>query len=632
MKKLILILLSFFFIADVFAEDNTLGMDSECYRFYQAAREHAEDESCLIYLDSLIAKGEELADTRAVTLGYQLLMGYYVRRDDEAMMLRTASEARAVDLRYGSDIQYFMTYRVMVKYYLDRGCMLDALDVASEMQHDPHTAETVLGQYSTFHTMATICSERGMVRQAREYYSKAIEAAKSDDIQSMAIGELYTRLAELYPMESDSCRLILTEAERFMTMPVDTFHIYSTLALSSALRHDSDEYRRAIGVYEEYFSRFSNRTRGKYDVKAQIAKAVAAEKWKDAYRLCDSLNTPALAGRVRLTVADMSGDPYLARMAADKLIAYSDSLQDVRSAHDLEDMSMRFERTKAEKLAMKSERELEKARHSQRRAIALAVCVLLIALMSLHMNSRNRRLKEEKRLNATLKKASDMKTNFVHNISHEIRTPLNAILGFSQLLALPDDFVTAEERKQYGEYIANNGQLLLMLVNDILSLSDVEQGRMTITNAPTDIHGVIESSINSVRDRVPDGVRLYSTTDCPVPCMVNTDALRVQQVLINFLTNACKNTSDGEIHVHTSLSENPDCLTISVADTGCGVDPAKAEAIFDRFTKLDEFKQGNGLGLNLCRQISENLNGRVYLDTTYKGGARFVFALPTNNH
>ncbi|MCR5139803.1 MAG: ATP-binding protein [Bacteroidaceae bacterium] len=103
----------------------------------------------------------------------------------------------------------------------------------------------------------------------------------------------------------------------------------------------------------------------------------------------------------------------------------------------------------------------------------------------------------------------------------------------------------------------------------------------------------------------------------------------MQQVLTNFLTNACKHTSKGEIHLHLSLSENPGNVTFSVTDTGTGVPADQAEAIFERFTKLDSFKQGTGLGLAICRMIAEILHGEVKLDTTYTaGGARFVFIHP----
>lgn len=627
MKKLIPVIIALLSTFPSLAQ-GTLGMTEECYAIYESIRSRIDDDAVRPAIDSLISKGEEIGDVRALTLGYQYLIAYYTHRDDEAMMLQAAREARSVDLKYGSDPQYFMTYRGIVKYYLDRGRVLEALDLASEMQDDPHTFEVPIGQYSFYHTMAIICGERDMTSQARDFYFQAISVAKENDFPSMSLGELYTRAAELYPMDSDSCLVVLKAAEPYLKAPLDTFHVYSTMALCSAVKGDVQSYRHAMDSYNEYFSRFPGRNRGNFDFRTRIASAVMGKRWAEAISLCDSLSSESYAGRVRLSVADMSGDAALARKAAGMLIAYNDSMKTLTSAQNLAEMGQRYKRSKAETQAMEAELELQRLHERQRRSMALVAIFAIMSLMVLYMTFRNRRLKEQKRLNATLKQASDMKTDFVHNMSHEIRTPLNAILGFSQLLSLPDDFVTPEERKQYGEYIANNGQMLMMLVNDILCLSDVEQGRINISYGDVNVREVVESSLNSVRERVPDGVELRSTTDCPDPCIIRADALRVQQILINFLTNACKNTTKGEIHVHSSLDETPGYLTLSVADTGCGVDPAMAEAIFDRFTKLDEFKQGNGLGLNLCRKIAQNMNGRVYLDTAYKGGARFVFAIP----
>ena len=107
-----------------------------------------------------------------------------------------------------------------------------------------------------------------------------------------------------------------------------------------------------------------------------------------------------------------------------------------------------------------------------------------------------------------------------------------------------------------------------------------------------------------------------------------TDGKRLQQVLINFLTNAEKYTSHGEIHVHCSLSETPGMITFSVSDTGPGVPADKADMIFERFCKLDSFKQGTGLGLNICQVIAERLGGKVKYDQDYTLGARFVFIHP----
>ena len=232
--------------------------------------------------------------------------------------------------------------------------------------------------------------------------------------------------------------------------------------------------------------------------------------------------------------------------------------------------------------------------------------------------------------NRSLQTVSDMKTMFVQNMSHEIRTPLNAIVGFSQLLALPDGVVTEEEKAKYGEYIMTNSNMLTMLVDDILNLSDVESGNYRVTLARTQCNAPVEAAMKTAELRVPAGVNMYYTTEVDDDFTIVSDVHRIQQVLVNYITNACKHTAEGEIHIHCSLKERPGYLTYSVADTGEGVPEDKAEEIFERFTKLNAFAQGTGLGLSICRMIATKLNGVVRLDTTYKRGARFIFQIPLN--
>ena len=224
--------------------------------------------------------------------------------------------------------------------------------------------------------------------------------------------------------------------------------------------------------------------------------------------------------------------------------------------------------------------------------------------------------------------SDQLKTMFVQNVSHEIRTPLNAVVGFSQLLSMPDDVVTPQEKEEYVKYIQNNSELLIMLVNDILSIGDVERGQFLVTISDVRCNDVCRQSMKTAETRLPDGVRLYYTSDVDDDYTIKSDGHRIQQVLVNFLTNACKHTEQGEIHVHTSLTENPGKITFSVTDTGTGVPADEAAHIFERFTKLNAFKQGAGLGLSICKNIATILKGDVHLDTSYTNGARFVFQLP----
>lgn len=227
--------------------------------------------------------------------------------------------------------------------------------------------------------------------------------------------------------------------------------------------------------------------------------------------------------------------------------------------------------------------------------------------------------------------ANKAKTKFLQNMSHEIRTPLNAMFGFAQLLGLPDGMWTDEEKNQYNQYIFNSYNMLDMLIGDIIDIADSEHGNYRIEISDVDVNSVCRNALMSVEYRKVEEVNMYFTTDLEDNYTVRSDARRIQQVLINYLTNACKNTQKGEIHLHCSKTEHPGKLTFSVTDTGSGVPPSKADLIFNRFTKLNQHIQGSGLGLNICLLIADKLGGDVYLDKTYTNGARFVFVIDDKN-
>ena len=225
-------------------------------------------------------------------------------------------------------------------------------------------------------------------------------------------------------------------------------------------------------------------------------------------------------------------------------------------------------------------------------------------------------------------KASHLKTAFIQNMSHEVRTPLNAITGFSQLLCLPDGYLTEEEKQEYMSYVLNNSNLLTVMVNDLLSIADMENGEYPVKKAPTNLNEMARQAIKSIESRIPAGVQLIRQPGLDEDARYITDGTHVQQIMINFLTNACKHTASGHIVFGSSLIENPGYITFYVEDTGTGVPKEEAESIFDRFVKLDPNKQGAGLGLSICRLVAHSLGGKVWLDTSYTDGARFVFTIP----
>ena len=223
------------------------------------------------------------------------------------------------------------------------------------------------------------------------------------------------------------------------------------------------------------------------------------------------------------------------------------------------------------------------------------------------------------------------KTTFLQNLSHEIRTPMNAIYGFAQILGMPDGTLTPEEKEQYNTYISHNYKLMDMLLNDIFDLNDFNNGKVEIVRKDVGINSICRDALLFAESCKHEGVKVTFTTDLPDVYTISSDGRRMQQVLINYLSNACKHTTEGEINLNCSSTEQPGKITFAVTDNGPGVPADKAELIFKRFTKLNDFKQGAGLGLSICSLIAERLDAQSYLDTAYEGkGARFVFAIPND--
>ena len=268
--------------------------------------------------------------------------------------------------------------------------------------------------------------------------------------------------------------------------------------------------------------------------------------------------------------------------------------------------------------------------------IIIAILAVIIVILLLFLWSMKKRSDEDKQMiehlkdaNAKVQMADAAKTRFVQNMSHEVRTPLNAIVGFSQLLSLPDGSFSPEEKDEFAGHIVNNTKMLTMLLDDILNASAMDSGKYKIRPEEGEVHFMAKSAISSAEHRLQPGVTMNYESDREEPFTFVTDPQRVQQILINLLTNACKHTTAGSIVLSSKVNEHSGTVRYTVTDTGTGVPADQAEAIFDRFTKLNEYVQGTGLGLSICRDIAERLGAKVYLDTTYTaGGARFVLELP----
>lgn len=244
----------------------------------------------------------------------------------------------------------------------------------------------------------------------------------------------------------------------------------------------------------------------------------------------------------------------------------------------------------------------------------------------------------EQKQAASLKKARDiaqqsaqLKEQFIASISHEMRTPMNAILGMSNLVIKTD---LNEEQYNYISSIKQSSEILLGVVNDILQISEIQNGKVKFENKDFDLHALLQNLIKVMQYKTKEkNLDLQLNMDKEIPQIIRGDKLRLNQILYNLVGNAIKFTDTGHVKISIiNLSQNSYSVQIKfiVEDTGIGIPQEKADAIFESFTRIrtkDRIFEGTGLGLSIAKNLVEQQGGKIGVTSKINIGSNFFFDL-----
>lgn len=221
-----------------------------------------------------------------------------------------------------------------------------------------------------------------------------------------------------------------------------------------------------------------------------------------------------------------------------------------------------------------------------------------------------------------------MKNAFIKNMCHEVRTPLNAINGFAELIT--SDGISPEEKKEFSKIIYTNCHNITSMMNDVLVIAQLDSSNEVLPLEPVHISLLCHHEMNKLKKLQQKPDIHYQVEGDKSNDLIYSDPNHFGIIISHLLNNANKFTNQGSITLSYRPEEEGRIMCICVTDTGCGIPADKSEWIFERFTKNDDFIPGSGLGLYLCRLITQHLNGSLKLDTCYTGGARFILRLPIN--
>lgn len=350
------------------------------------------------------------------------------------------------------------------------------------------------------------------------------------------------------------------------------------------------------------------------------------ERFRDKYctRILDALPDMLTVSDHNGNIIELASSPttnHVEGTTATSII--HSNIKDIIPAEAYESVHQNMEKVIISKQSSTSRHSLEingVMHHFENRIFPLDNEYLLCMCRDISQQWKTEKALDEARIKA--EEADRLKSAFLANMSHEIRTPLNAIVGFSQLIITSNN---PEEKKQYSAIIEKNSELLLNLFNDILDLSALESDSLKFKIHPTRLLEICVQLEQQYNTKTHNGVRLILDGGIASTYVLG-DSERIIQIISNLLSNATKFTIKGEIHF--GFQEKEDFVEFYVKDSGIGIPVQKAATIFERFGKINNFVQGTGLGLSLCRMLVERMGGRIWLRSQEKKGTTFYFTLP----
>lgn len=647
-------------LGTVFAQTVDSTHIKNMHAYYKKHFSDPIDPIVLTASDTLLDMAIRCNDTvmSKIALGAKLDYYYYGQGENRtdsviAGVNRLKRFARSVG---NAELYYWAWAARLVNYYIIQGEYNIALLEAEKMLQEAKKEGKQESIAECYYALANVYAAKGLMKKSQEFMLKEIDIFENTDVVRYNISCQYSDAAKIYIDlgEEEKAPELLKKALKAVKSPyheVTANLVYVSLYLAQG---DTVAARQALEKCRQMYADEPSLKRHihyLYDVEIDYDWKVG--NFQKALNVLDERETElkrknnlATLMQLRKTKADILWDMNRKEEAAG---LYRDFLLEQKKEKERNEevatgefatmlnlQQLTAEKGRLEKISQ--EKQLQNTRIILFSVIGI-LCVVIVFLwqqrkLNAKLEKSRDKLDEKNRIlieaKEELRKAKEvaeqsnwLKTMFIQNMSHEIRTPLNSIVGFSGVLV--DMLDDKEDIGQYVALIESNSKLLLKLVGDILDISILDS-EVEIKHNAVDVNACCQASIDAAGTLFSPDTKLVFKPACD-ELIINSNYNYIVQVLDNLLSNASKFTHEGSVTLAYEVKKETNQLIFTVTDTGIGIPIDEQEHVFERFVKLDNFSQGAGLGLSICRIVAERLGGFLIIDREYTQGTRFIFCV-----
>lgn len=661
LKKTILACVLLHLVVGTISPQKIDSIDIKSMRaYYKQYFNDPTDPIVLTASDTLFDMAIRCNDTvmAKIALGAKVDYYYYGQGENRtdsiiAGVNRLKQYARSVG---NAELYYWAWAARLVNYYIIQGEYNIALLEAEKMLQEAKGEKKQGSIAECYYALANVYTAKGLVKKSQEFMLKEIDIFENANVFRYNISCQYSDAAKIYIDlgEAEKAPELLKKA---LKTSRSTYHevtaklVYVSLYLAQG---DTAAARKALEECRQMYMGEPSMKRHihyLYDVEidynwrvGDYNKALSVlDERETELRKKNNLTTLMALRKTKADILwDMNRKEEAAGLYRDFLLEQkkekerNEEITTSEFATMLNLQQLNAEKVRLEKISQK--KQLQNTRTILFSVLGLLCIVVIFLWQQRKLNAKLHRAKNKlDEQNRTLIKAEEelrkakevaeqsnwLKTMFIQNMSHEIRTPLNSIVGFSGVLV---DML--DEKEDIGQYVAlieSNSKLLLKLVGDILDISILDS-EVEIKHNAVDVNACCQASIDAAGASFDSGVRLIFEPACD-ELIINSNYSYIVQVLDNLLGNASKFTHEGSVTLAYEVKKEENQLIFTVTDTGIGIPVEEQERVFERFVKLDNFSQGAGLGLSICRIVAERLGGYLRIDKGYTQGTRVIFCV-----